>query len=322
MKSKLQKYTLMTTPLLLLSALLQAQQGAASSAPAANNSFYNDLLANGMLVLAGLVLIATLFALVSVLNTMVRAQQIKMYREQGLDPFQETAPQPRENLFSKLYERLTNVVPVEKEQDILFDHEYDGIRELDNSLPPWWVYMFYITIGFAVVYMTYYHFTDMGLSQQEQYEMEMEEAQERIQAYLSRQTAQVDETNVEMIEDESQLAMGKTLYETNCVACHGIMGEGGVGPNLTDEYWIHGGTIKDVFKTIKYGVPEKGMISWQAQLRPKDMHQVSSYIMTLVGTNPPNGKEPQGEKIQAGNSDDLSPQQDSTQTDQSIGLAE
>ncbi len=318
MKSKLQKYTLMTTTTLLFAALLQAQQGAVAGAPAADNSFYNDLLANGMLVLAGLILVATLFALVSVLNTMVKVQQVKIYQEQGLDPYQETVKKPRENLFNKLYDRLTKVVPVEKEEDILFDHEYDGIRELDNSLPPWWVYMFYLSIGFAVVYMGYYHFSDMGMSSAEQYEQEMEQAEERIQAYLARQSSQVDETNVEMIEDEGELAMGKTIFEANCVACHGMMGEGGVGPNLTDEYWIHGGSIKDVFKVVKYGVPEKGMISWKAQLRPKDMHQVSAYIMTLVGTNPPNAKEPQGEKVQAGDPE-MSTQQDSTQT-QTIGL--
>ena len=320
MKSKALQKTLMTTPLLLSAAVLQAQEAAAVGSPAANNNFYNSLLANGMLVLAGLVLVATLFALVSVLNTMVKVQQVKLYQEQGLDPYPETAAQPRENLLKKLYDRLTQVVPVEKEKDILFDHEYDGIRELDNSLPPWWVYMFYLSIGFAVVYMTYYHFTDLGLSSAEQYELEMEQAEERVQAYLDRQASQVDETNVEMIEDEAELAMGQTIYETNCVACHGMMGEGGVGPNLTDEYWIHGGTIKDVFRTVKYGVPEKGMISWKAQLRPKDMHQVSAYIMTLVGTNPPNAKEPQGEKVQAGDPD-MSTQQDSTQTP-SIGMAE
>jgi cytochrome c oxidase cbb3-type subunit 3 len=180
--------------------------------------------------------------------------------------------------------------------------------------------MFYITIAFAGVYMTYYHFSGTGLSSAELYEQEMEEAEANIQAYLARQESPVDENSVEVLTDENQLAMGKTLYETNCVACHGYLGEGGVGPNLTDEYWIHGGTINDIFKTIKYGVPEKGMISWQAQLRPKDMQQVSSYIMTLVGTNPPNGKEPQGEKMEATPTDTEAPQ-DSSQA-QAIGMNE
>jgi cytochrome c oxidase cbb3-type subunit 3 len=123
----------------------------------------------------------------------------------------------------------------------------------------------------------------------------MEEAEEAIQAYLAKQADTVDETNVEMLADENEIALGESLYKANCAACHGQLGEGGVGPNLTDDYWIHGGSIKDVFKTIKYGVPEKGMISWKSQLRPTDMHKVSSFIMTLKGTNPPNAKEPQGE---------------------------
>ena len=175
------------------------------------------------------------------------------------------------------------------------DHNYDGIRELDNSLPPWWVALFYISIAFAVVYYTYYHIAGMGLSSHEQYEQEVEEAKEAVALFLSRQANLVDETNVEVLTDEGEVALGKTIYDVNCVACHGTLGEGGVGPNFADEYWISGGDIKDLFRTIKYGVPEKGMISWQAQLRPAEMQRVASYILTFQGTDPPNAKEPQGE---------------------------
>ena len=290
------------------------------AAAPANTTFYDKLLARGMLILAGLVLLATLIALVHVLNVMVKVQQIKIYQEQGLDAFLEEAGKPRKSFFQNVYKQLTRVVPVEKEEDILFDHEYDGIRELDNSLPPWWVYMFYITIAFAGIYMTYYHFAGIGLSSAEQYAQEMEEAEEAVKAYLARQESVVDENSVEILEDENQIAMGQTLFNTNCAACHGFLGEGGVGPNLTDEYWIHGGTINDIFKTIKYGVPEKGMISWQAQLRPKDMQQVASYIVTLQGTNPPNAKEPEGEKMEAGKPETEAPQ-DSSQA-QAIGMEE
>jgi cytochrome c oxidase cbb3-type subunit 3 len=129
----------------------------------------------------------------------------------------------------------------------------------------------------------------------------MEHAEESIKEYLSKQANLVDESNVEALLDDASLAAGKTVYEGKCAACHGMAGEGGVGPNLTDEYWLHGGDIKSVFKTIKYGVPEKGMISWKSQLRPAEMHKTASYILTLVGTNPPNGKEPQGEKLQVEN---------------------
>jgi cytochrome c oxidase cbb3-type subunit 3 len=313
MKNKLQKHLLLILPVSMPATILQAQATAAVG-QTASSDFYSNLLAYGLAIIAGVVLIAALFSLVSLLNTMVKVQQAKIYQERGIEPPEEPAKAPRESLWRRLYKRLTRVVPVEKEKDILFDHEYDGIRELDNSLPPWWVYLFYITIIFAAVYMTYYHFTGAGLSQEKAYEREMDQAEKAVQNYLASQPSTVDETNVEMLKDEDQLAMGKTLFETNCAVCHGMLGEGGVGPNLTDDYWIHGGTIKDVFRTIKYGVPEKGMISWQAQLRPKDIQQVASYIMTLVGTNPPNAKEPQGVKVEMGSSGE-EVEQDSTQAE-------
>jgi cytochrome c oxidase cbb3-type subunit 3 len=121
----------------------------------------------------------------------------------------------------------------------------------------------------------------------------------------------VNESNVEMLIDESELALGETIFTTKCTPCHGMAGEGNsIGPNLTDEYWLNGGGIKNVFKTIKYGVPEKGMISWKSQLRASDMHRVASYILSLQGTNPPNAKEPQGEiwtgeKIAQGEDDQI-----------------
>jgi cytochrome c oxidase cbb3-type subunit 3 len=105
----------------------------------------------------------------------------------------------------------------------------------------------------------------------------------------------IDENSVELSLDAGDIASGKEIFITKCAACHGQQGEGGVGPNFADKYWIHGGDINSLFKTIKYGVPSKGMISWQSQLSPKEMQQVSSFIITLEGTNPPNQKEPQGE---------------------------
>ncbi|MEN0048413.1 MAG: c-type cytochrome, partial [Bacteroidota bacterium] len=161
-------------------------------------------------------------------------------------------------------------------------------------------------------YFYYAHFSDYGKSSAELYAIEMKEAEENVRAYLAAQANTVDETNVEMIEDEAAIALGETIFKTNCAACHGQAGEGGVGPNLTDEYWLHGGSIKDVFKSIKYGIPEKGMIAWQAQLRPAEIHKISSFIMSLANTNPPNGKEPQGERYQAENLDGKTSDNDKT----------
>ena len=190
---------------------------------------------------------------------------------------------------------LTDAVPISKEDTIDLGHNYDGIRELDNKLPPWWQAGFYISIVFAVVYMFIYHVNSDWSSDQE-YQTAMAEGEEMKKAYLAKSANLVDESSVTVLTDASSLDAGKEIYVQNCIACHGMAGEGNaVGPNLTDEYWLHGGGIKNIFKTIKYGVPEKGMISWQNQLNPQKMQQVASYIFSLVGTDPPNAKAPQGE---------------------------
>ena len=290
------KLKLLVLPLFLLgaSALTAA---VTTDGSAADPNFYDRFLANGLLIFSGVMVLGALFALLGLLNAMIRVQQIKIYKESGMEAFLESQKKPG-NAWKRIYKRWTKAVPVTQEQDVMLDHTYDGIRELDNSLPPWWVAMFYITIAFGVSYYTYYHFTGAGLSSSEKYEREMERAEERVQAYLSTQENLVDETNVVMLEDEIEIDQGKTIFDMNCAACHGFAGEGGVGPNLTDEYWIHGGSIKDVFTTVKYGVPEMGMISWKSQLSAGEMHKVSSYILTLGGTNPPNAKEAQGDLYQ------------------------
>lgn len=278
--------------LLLLAGSAQAQDAAGG---ANNPYFYDNFLLWSLAALGGVVIIAAIAALFHLLNVMVKVNQIRIFQEMGIEAYQEEVSKQQEPFWERMYKKWTDAVPVEKEQDVMLDHNYDGIKELDNSLPPWWVAMFYITIGFAVVYMTYYHFTDKGPGSAEEYEMEMERADKAIQAFLATQANLVDETNVTALTDADALASGQSIFNANCAACHGMLGEGGVGPNLTDAYWIHGGDVKDVFKTVKYGVPEKGMIAWKSQLSAADMHKVSSYILTLAGTDPPNAKEPQGD---------------------------
>lgn len=177
------------------------------------------------------------------------------------------------------------------------DHEYDGIVELDNVLPPWWLYMFYGTIIFSIIYVIM--FFGMGkFNQQDELKAEYAVAAEKIEAYQKEHGAAVDENSVVLVTDADKLADGKAIYEKNCVACHALNGGGGVGPNFTDDYWIHGNSINEVFKVVKYGVPEKGMIPWEAQLNPEQMQNVSSYILNeFTGKNVEGGKEPQGEKV-------------------------
>ncbi len=196
-----------------------------------------------------------------------------------------------------IIEKLNNSVAIEKEADIMLDHDYDGIKELDNNLPPWWKYGFYLTIVFAFIYMFRFHVFHTGKLQLAEYDQQLLEAKYEMEAYRKQAANLVDENNATLLTDNASLASGKSIFTTNCVACHGNAGEGGVGPNLTDDFWLHGADIKDVFKTIKYGYPEKGMKSWQQDLGAKQIHEIASYIKSLGGTNPPNAKEPEGELV-------------------------
>lgn len=185
--------------------------------------------------------------------------------------------------------------PVNEEKDIQLDHTYDGIRELDNFMPPWLKYVFYFTIVFGVGYFVYYTVLGAGMTQIEEYEQQLAIAAVEAEQRQFLAVSTIDETNVQFDASGPAIKAGMTLYENNCVACHAIDGGGGVGPNLTDDYWIHGGSIEDVFRIVKYGVIEKGMIPWQDQLSPEEMQQVSSYVLTMVGSTPANPKAPQGD---------------------------
>lgn len=183
----------------------------------------------------------------------------------------------------------------EEKAKMMADHSYDGITELDNFMPPWLQWVFIGTIAFAVVYFVNYTVLGNGPTGVEEYEAELKLEAEAAEFRKANMLAGIDEKTVVFDESAAALGAGKSLFETNCAACHAADGGGGVGPNLTDEYWIHGGSISDVFSIVKYGVVEKGMIPWQDQLSPEQIQQVSSYILTLKGTTPAVPKDPQGE---------------------------
>ncbi len=184
---------------------------------------------------------------------------------------------------------------MEKEKDILMEHDFDGIKELDNRIPPWFNYLFYGTIIFGIIYMLDYHVLKTGKLPAQEYKDEMQQAAFQ-RAELIRSGALVNENTVTRLTDALSLSDGKEIFKTNCVPCHGENGQGIIGPNLTDEYWIHGGGLKNVFKTIKYGVPAKGMLTWEGKLNPREIQETASYVLSLEGTNPPNAKAPQGQK--------------------------
>jgi cytochrome c oxidase cbb3-type subunit 3 len=198
--------------------------------------------------------------------------------------------------FKNLMHKLTKTEPIEKEGDLLMDHDYDGIKELDNNLPPWWVYLFYICIVFGVVYVFYFDVYG-GDNQEMELKKEMAQAKIEVEEYLKTAPDLMDEKTVVLLTDEASLAAGKEIFTTNCAACHRADAGGQIGPNLTDDHWILGGGIKNVFHTITNGGRDgKGMVSWKTNgMKPKEIQKVASYILSLQGSNPKDAKAAEGE---------------------------
>jgi len=183
----------------------------------------------------------------------------------------------------------------------LGDHEYDGIRELDNKLPGWWVWLFIVTIIFAAIYLLGYQVAGWWPSQAQEYEIAMAELGDMKKA---AKKSTVDVATMMPLTDVASLEAGKDTYRKICSTCHGQNGEGLVGPNITDDYWIHADsvnnrvTIQDLYRVVIDGVLEKGMIPYKDQLSPEQIQQVLSYMISLLGTNPSNPKAPQGKKYE------------------------
>lgn len=244
------------------------------------------------LLLYSLIVIAAVLAVVMVyLILLVRTVSKELSRTPETDLIEaEYQNQP-------LLNRLLSLHPLSHEKKLVMEHSFDGIAELDNPTPPWFNFLFYGTIAFGFVYMFFFHLVGDGNIQESEYKAEVAQAEIVRAEYMKKFANSINEDNVTALTEPKALAEGKVVYDKYCVACHGTLGEGKVGPNLTDVYWLHGNTVKNIFHTITEGVPQKGMISWKKQLNPLQIQQVTSYIMTLQGTNPPNPKEPQGEAI-------------------------
>ncbi|WP_417609404.1 cbb3-type cytochrome c oxidase N-terminal domain-containing protein [Owenweeksia hongkongensis] len=267
--------------------------------PFVNGTDVSSFITNPLTWILGIALIFLILSLFAVSQAMEGIKYYILRKEGRLEELKELqeAEASGDDVFSRLWQKLQDAKPVEEESEIEMDHEYDGIRELDNNLPPWWLWGFYISIVFSVVYILRFEVLKTAPSTIDEYEQEMAAAEIAKEEYLKTAANLVDETSVVMLTDEALIKEGATIFSTNCAVCHATDGGGGVGPNLTDEYWLHGGDIKSVFATVKYGVPAKGMIPWKDQLNPGQMQKVSSYIMTLIGTTPADPKEPQGDKV-------------------------
>jgi cytochrome c oxidase cbb3-type subunit 3 len=273
---------------MILGFLLGSNSAGAQDAAAAGSGQIGGMDSITFYFLTGVIaveLIGILYLLYN-LRLLIRAEMASA----GITKEVVTPAKPKENWWAK----FNKFKPVEQEADIDLGHDYDGIRELDNRLPPWWLYGFYLCIIFAVIYLWRFHVTHTGPSSVEEFNREMAIAEKQKEEFLKKAANNIDENSVVMM-DAAAIAAGQALYITNCAACHGKQGEGTVGPNLTDDYWLHGGSINDIFKTIKYGVPEKGMRAWQEDLSPVKIAQISSFIKSIHGSNPPNPKEKQGD---------------------------
>ncbi len=244
----------------------------------------------GVVLLIAIAIEISVGALYSVLYKSLTPEARKQF-----DLVEQSKKEAKLEWWRKTYKKLLDKKPVENEDEIILDHNYDGIRELDNNLPPWWLYGFYASIIFAFAYMFKYHVFG-GTTQKEEYLTEVADAEREIEEYKKNAKGLLTINTVELLTEETDLKAGKSVFLANCIACHKVDAGGGIGPNLTDSYWILGGGIKNVFNTISEGGrPGKGMIAWKSDLKPEEIAQVASYVLSLYGTTPADPKEPEGE---------------------------
>ncbi len=270
--------------------LFSSAQTATTTAAPVTTSWYS---AGNLMFILLLAVYITLITIVLWLSSYFMKMIKEIYAKEKIN--EATADELKIGWWDRVLDSFNSSVPLNKEKDIMLDHDYDGIKELDNSLPPWWLYGFYATIIFAVCYIFYFHLGGPGLSSTEAYAEEIRIAKDQADLLNKNSTeTAVDENNVVVLTDEKSLADAKSLYSNVCAACHGPEAQGGAGPNLTDRYWIHGGDINSIYKTIKTGVADKGMPQWGATYKPADIQKLASFVMTLQVTNPPNPKAPQG----------------------------
>lgn len=231
--------------------------------------------------------------MIRILNVLTIQAEMERAKKSGV------AYKPKPTWLQSFYQKLNASVPVEQESDIELDHSYDGIKELDNHLPPWWKWLFYGTIGWSAVYIFVFHFSSLLPLQEDEYQIEIAQAEEQVRKLKASRPVQVIDENALVFSPDSVdiITNGKIVFtDNNCGSCHRADGGGNsIGPNLTDEYWLHGGHIRNVFASVKDGVVEKGMPAWGKALTPQQVRDVTFYVMSLQGTNPENAKKPQGD---------------------------
>ena len=280
---------------LLMINMLSIAEGAAAPrfwADPFNHPLLPFYVVTAFLFLVIVLVILVSFYLIKILNMLTAEAEQKRAEQLGI------AYAPKPTWWERVTQKMNRSVPVENESEIELEHAYDGIKELDNHLPPWWKWLFYGTIAWSFVYIIIYHFSNNLPLQKQEYENEIAMAEEQARLLqASRPQETIDETSLAYTEDNEIIEKGKAVFmNNNCGSCHRNDGGGNtIGPNLTDAYWLHGGDIKEIFHTVKNGVVEKGMPAWGKALSPQDVRNVTFFIMSLQGSNPADAKAPQGE---------------------------
>ncbi|KZE76568.1 cbb3-type cytochrome c oxidase N-terminal domain-containing protein [Myroides marinus] len=250
-----------------------------------------------VLILLGLFLFALIAvemvasATSKIMDRLMTPEERAQKEKEASLPFAETP------WVKRLMQKLTSTKTIAQEGDIMMDHDYDGIKELDNELPPWWVGLFYVTVIFAVIYLLRFHVFD-GDSQVAEFEKEMIAAKEQVEEYKKTAPDMLTADQAVFSDDPAVLSAGKALFDTNCAVCHKPDGGGAIGPNLTDDHWILGGGMKNVFNTISEGGrPGKGMVPWKTNFKPSEIEKIASYVISLNGTVPAEAKAAEGDII-------------------------
>ena len=272
----------LTLTMLLTSLGLMAQDGDAPTFWTSEMVLYTTL---------GLVFVTAILVLIVAIYVL---QMLKTFLLKDMSEESKAKYAAEPGYWTKLWAKWNDFKPMEQESEIMLDHDYDGIKELDNHLPPWWKGLFYVTIGYAVIYLLVFHVFQTQPLQAEQYDLEMAAAEE-FKNSIPEPEVEFDENTVTMSEDAGDLIEGKKIFEMRCGTCHKNDGGGMAGPNLTDQYWKNGGGMVNIYKTVKNGVQGTVMIPWENSLNAVKLRQVASYVMTLQGTNPEGAKGPEGE---------------------------
>ncbi|RKR83573.1 cytochrome c oxidase cbb3-type subunit 3 [Mucilaginibacter gracilis] len=283
--------------IILLSALFLTVQPVMAANDTLIPADVRDYLGYGLISITLLLFIAVLLVMLKTFRILTRV----VFKYQGTTEEAIIAAEKEEKAAKKIvkpkvevWNKLLSLRPLEEEKDLLIAHDYDGIQELDNPIPAWFMYLFYGTIIFGICYLLTYHVFGLGQLQYDEYKTEMAQADVAKKEYLSKAANLVDENSVKSSSDPAVISAGQAIFTLRCAPCHGDHGQGNVGPNLTDDYWLHGSKINDLFKTIKYGVLAKGMPTWEKQLSPRQIADVANFVKSIHDTHPAGAKAPQG----------------------------